>query len=767
MDILNQLIEGKDIVTRRNSLKSTFETQKIKAADLPSFVDQGWEKAKDYKNSSNILIKKDLTEDVVFSNKIWSLFSMMGFQQMNKSSDFAILFDENHPEAVHHFDVFATDEETVLFVECKFSSFMVESDFINDLRIFQSQIGALRLQINKAFGKKKVKFIWASHNYILRQLDRDMLNKLNIAYFDDSAITYFSNLVNHLGTAAKYQLLGNLFAKQEISNMDNRIPAIQGKMGGYTYYSFSIEPEKLLKIGYVLHRNEANSNIMPTYQRLIKKKRLLEVRSFINEGGYFPNSIIISIDTDGKGLQFQPAGPKIDGSISRIGTLFIPKRYHTAYIIDGQHRLYGYSDTKYASTNTIPVVAFVDLDRNEQIKLFMDINENQKAVPKSLRVTLNADMLWDSDCKSEQRQALRSKIAQMLGEQTTSPLRDRIIVGEGDPTPKKCITVEAIQTALKRTSFFGTYGKKNDLVNDGSFETDNNEEDCNIFYPFIEKFFLYLQRSCKGEWDKEDSDNGMITMNRGIQAIIRVLDDIVTMLSQKGMIFPKKQSPDDMLSLISYYFQPLVEYLNNMTLDERKDLRGYFGGGADTRFYRAYQKAIADKRPDFHPEGLDEYWENESKAYNDDTKECIKTIEDKLKDIVRSNLENSFGDKWLERGLPLNVFKSLKSQADNDAYIKAQEGITDKVTEPWDYVTLADCKEIVLNGKNWSTIFESLLVRDVEKGLPGDKDSKTDWIIRINKIKNRLGANSNYSVSSEDYQFVTQVFSWISNILVI
>ena len=25
-------------------------------------------------------------------------------------------------------------------------------------------------------------------------------------------------------------------------------------MGGHTYYSFSIEPEKLLKIGYVLHK---------------------------------------------------------------------------------------------------------------------------------------------------------------------------------------------------------------------------------------------------------------------------------------------------------------------------------------------------------------------------------------------------------------------------------------------------------------------------------------------------------------------------------
>lgn len=766
MDISSQLIEGQEIVTRRSSLKSSFQTMKIKSSDLFSYIDQGWEKARDYKNPSYVLVKKDLSDDILFSNKIWVLLSSMGFVSMNRDSDFSINFDEKHPEASRHFDVVATDEETVLLVECKYSSFMVESNFQNELRVFQNQIGGLRAQLQKEFGKKKVKFIWATQNYILRQLDLETFSKLNIAYFDDSAIQYFSDLVKHLGTASKYQLLGNLFAKQEISNMDNRIPAIQGRMGGYVYYSFSIEPEKLLKIGYVLHRSEANANMMPTYQRLIKKKRLTEVRSFIDNGGYFPNSIIISIDSDGKGLQFQPAGPKVDGSISRIGTLFIPKRYHSAYIIDGQHRLYGYSDSQYASTNSIPVVAFVDLDRNEQIKLFMDINENQKAVPKSLRVTLNADMLWDSEDKTEQRQALRSKIAQMLGEQSTSPLRDRIIVGEGDPTPKKCITVEAIQTALKKTSFFATYGKNNILVSDGTFETGNNEEDCNIFYPFLEGIFLYIQKQCPDEWNKSESELGMITMNRGIQAIIRVLDDIVSLLSQRGMIFPKTQTANDMISLISYYMQPLLEYLCNMSYEERKELKSYFGGGADTRFYRAYQKAVADKRLDYNPEGLSEYWENQSKTYNEDTKEMVKTIEEKLKDIVRSNLEIAYDDKWLEKGLPLNVFKSLRSQSDNDAYNKAQEGIEEDAAEPWDYVTMTDCKEIVLNGKNWSTIFESILVRDEEKDLPGDKSVKTDWILRISKIKNKLAQNS-YSVSSDEYQFVSQVCAWITNILVL
>ena len=29
-------------------------------------------------------------------------------------------------------------------------------------------------------------------------------------------------------------------------------------MGGHTYYSFAIEPARLLKMSYVLHRNQAN-----------------------------------------------------------------------------------------------------------------------------------------------------------------------------------------------------------------------------------------------------------------------------------------------------------------------------------------------------------------------------------------------------------------------------------------------------------------------------------------------------------------------------
>ncbi|MCF2662324.1 DGQHR domain-containing protein [Pseudoflavonifractor phocaeensis] len=760
-----KMVSERALSTEKSLRKKIFVSMKIAASDLPAMIDQGWEKSKEYKSPKFVGITKEKPANEQFEDLVWLLFANMGFSEMNAGSPFEVSYDFHDDSLKYPVSVVAVDDETILVVVCQATDEVTERSFADEIQEFSSKISGIRKEILKQYPGRKTKFIWATHNYITNRRDLALLDKAGIAYFNDSAIEYYSELAKHLGSCSRYQLLGNLFANQEIKNMDDRVPAIQGKMGGYTYYSFSIEPEKLLKIGYVLHRSEANQNMMPTYQRIIKKKRLQDVRAFINDGGYFPNSIIISIDSNGKGLAFDQSSTKIDGTISKIGILHIPKRYRSAYIIDGQHRLYGYSDSKYAATNTIPVVAFVDLERTEQIKLFMDINENQKAVPKSLRVTLNADMLWESPDFSEQRQALRSKIAQMLGEEPTSPLHGRVVIGENESTPERCITVEAIQSALKKCRFFDTYGKKNALQKSGTFDCQNNQETCDLFYPFIEKCLLYIREACLDEWNKGDRDSGMLTMNRGIQGVIRVIDDIVNMLVDKAMISPKSQDLDDMFGLIRYYLKPLADYINNLTAEQRKDLRGYFGGGADTRFWRAYQKAVSDARPDFNPEGLEEYWQNETKVYNEETKSMLREIESKIKLIVSSRLEEYYGDSWLVKGLPKAIYTRAKGEADEARYEQISNDDEDVEIPIWDYVTLAECKPIILNGKNWSLLFEDSMVRPEEANMVGGKDPKTDWILRVNSIINKLAKDS-YSVPVDEYSYVKSVHEWLMGILV-
>jgi len=594
----------------------------------------------------------------------------------------------------------------------------------------------------------------------MNRADINKLDEWKIEHFNSASIDYYLELVKHLGTSAKYQLLGRLFANQEIKNMEGRIPAIQGKMGGNTYYSFSIEPDKLLKISYVLHRNEANKSMMPTYQRLIKKNRLTGVKSFIENKGYFPNSIIINIDTGGKGLQFDLASTKFETSISRLGTLHLPKKYRSAYIIDGQHRLYGYTDSEYAIKNTIPVVAFIDLDRKEQIKLFKDINENQKAVPKTLRVTLDADMLWVSSDYNEQRQALRSKIAQMLGEEESSPLNGRIVIGEDTKTPMMCISIEAVQLALKKCDFFIQFDRKNNIVKDGTFDLGNNDATCDLFYPFLEECLYYIEENLEDEWDKADGEKGLLTINRGIQGIIRLINDIVNHLLENGRITPKDGKYENVVNEVKYYIDPLITFLSEITPEQRKDLRSYLGGGADARFWRTFQKAVADVRSDFCPPGLTDYWEDEAKTYNDESSVFLRDIEIHLKELISLRLEEVYKENWIVHGLPKPVYTKAKKEADNQAYDIITGGGVGESLSVWDCVDIASLKQIAIYGSHWSEIFEDMLTRPEDKNIHRSKDKRTDWIVRLGTIKNKL-KNPSYSISRDEYDFISSVNNWM------
>ncbi len=554
------IVSGKELITAKNKRKNLYIEARERKVALEELEEEGWEYVKDYADSKFVKVRKEKPFYERFEDQIWLLFFQMGFKHLNRDANFKMNYDFNNPDFTQQIDVFAADDETILIVECKSSEDLNEVQFKKDIEKLHGQMEGLRKCALKQYPGRKVKFIWATHNCIMSAKDIKRLQEWDIIFFSDSTIQYYSELVKHLGTCSRYQLLGNLLANTEIKKMQNKVLAIKGKMGGHEYYEFSIEPEKLLKIGYVLHRNEANKNMMPTYQRIIKRKRLKEVQSFINDGGYFPNSIIISIDSGGRKLQFDESPTKLDDSISKIGVLHLPKRYHSAYIIDGQHRLYGYSDSEYANTNSIPIVAFVDLDRSEQLKLFMDINENQKSVSKTLRITLNSDMLWDSPNQNERRDAIRSKIAQMCGEEQSSPLLGRVVIGEDEKNNIKCITIQAIQLALQKCSFFSTFAKNNTIATNGSFDVGDNQATIDRFYPFLEGCFKTVKNECETEWSL--GEQGILTINRGIQGIIRIINDVVNLLIAQNKLFPLTQDIDDIINEVEYYMSPLLNHIN-------------------------------------------------------------------------------------------------------------------------------------------------------------------------------------------------------------
>lgn len=94
---------------------------------------------------------------------------------------------------------------------------------------------------------------------------------------------------------------------------------------------------------------------------------------------------------------------------------------------------------------------------------------------------------------------------------------------------------------------------------------------------------------------------------------------------------------------------------------------------------------------------------NEAKTFNETTRIMIGEIENKIKTIIADNLQDYFGDAWLVKGLPKNIYTKAKKNADDRMYDLKMNDVDTEEVEVWDFVTLADCQSIALNGKNWST----------------------------------------------------------------
>lgn len=755
-----KIVSGKALLATKTLRNKAYITAKERSSCLQELRDEGWEVNKEYKNPKYIGLKKDKPFDEQFEDKVWLLFASMGFTGLNSDRYFKMKYGQSDEKILtKQIDVFAVDDETIIFTECKAAQTLKDGSFKTDIEAYAGIIPGLRTEAQTKYPGRKVKFIWATSNYAMSQVDLDRLEEYKIIHFSDEVISYYSELTKHLGSCAKYQLLGHIFAGQKIKNMESKIPAIQGKMGGHTYYSFSIEPERLLKIGYVLHRSEANRNLMPTYQRLVKKERLSSVRKFISNKGYFPNSLIISIDTEGKDIRFDRVSNQVEEAISTIGILYLPQQYRSAYIIDGQHRLYGYSDTPYAAKNTVPVVAFVNLVREEQIRLFMEINENQKAVSKTLRNTLNADMLWSSENFNEQRKALMLHIAEYLGEELSSPLFGRIIIGEDEKSSTRCITNEMIRMALKTSNFFSVFGNDNAIVKDGTFDTGTNQSTKDGLYPFIKECLSYLKEFLSDEWNKGEADNGILTINIGIYSIIRIISDIVDHLISVDGKNPKKIKTANFVEDMKYYLDPLIDFYNSISMEERTKIKSSYGGGGQTKYWRTLQKAIHDTRPEFTPSGMEEWWLNNAKTFNDESFKKIREIVIKLNAVFADNLEKNYGDNWQMTGVPKSVYKKAQREADDRNYERRSNGNNDEGVSLWSCVTIADYKEIASYGKNWSEVFENILVRPEDNKISGGKTAKLEWLARLNTIFNK-SSKSSYSVTKDEYEFIISIHKW-------
>lgn len=124
-----KMVYGKALNSVKSERKKLYDTKKINVADLPAYVDEGWEKSKEYKNPKFVAVSKEKPMQQQFENKIWMLFASMGFSSMNADREFYMSYDFHDDTLTQQIDVMAVDDETIIIVECHAADEMTEASF--------------------------------------------------------------------------------------------------------------------------------------------------------------------------------------------------------------------------------------------------------------------------------------------------------------------------------------------------------------------------------------------------------------------------------------------------------------------------------------------------------------------------------------------------------------------------------------------------------------------------------------------------------------
>ena len=605
---------------------------------------QNWEEVITLK--TKVRMQRPKPVGVAFEDRIWSMFYDLGFRNLNRDEHLEIKWGDG--EGDHkQIDVLAVGEEAIFVVECKAASKLTTSSFKSVIDGIEHYKEGVIRALRQIYGDKKIKFILATDNYRIGEEDTKRMTEKKIFHLNENAYKYVQGLLKSYKSCVNYQFYGMMFKNELISSKRIRVPALKGKMGGFDYYMLSIEPETLLKMGFVLHRTKVNDSMAPTYQRLLSSKRLPVITNFIQKGGYFPNSLIVNFDTTSSRkmkIQFDLAENSSEDSNAQLGMLSIPNAYGIAYIIDGQHRLYGYAGTDYKRTNTIPVVAFENMESREQLQIFMDINENQKAVSKNLRLDLEEDINWESPQVDSRLKALRSSIIKTLAADSGSVLANKISVGE-DTSDLNFTPFDngLLQSSLLPRASKQSYTKDTDVC---MYDTQNLDHD-KAMNDCKKRVAAYL-RECYNYVHQELDEklfNDFIMCNRGTYAFVALVGSLNKHLIKSGQI-TQFAFLSDRMSVVKPHLDIFINYLSNLPATDENELRLIRGQQAERTWLCRFQNSIHVAVPEYNPDGLESWLKSQDVGLQQRAKDYSEKIFTVLKSRILEKLQDVYGDTW-------------------------------------------------------------------------------------------------------------------------
>lgn len=244
-----------------------------------------------------------------------------------------------------------------------------------------------------------------------------------------------------------------------MNNYPLRLPALKIVQPLGEFYVTSISAETLLEVSYTIKAEilDDEDEASPGYlggvinklvgnQRKRTPKRLEEIRAYTETvDASFPNSIILGVNylEDG-GLETNPEERWYVESVGNdFYNIVIPSSKKLASIIDGQHRVFGFENSK-AKNMELLCSVYLDLPLAYHARIFTNININQKRVDKNLAYNLFQFDIEQGEPETWSPETLAVYFARVLEKDVDSPFKGKIKLGVENSSSSTSISMASV-----------------------------------------------------------------------------------------------------------------------------------------------------------------------------------------------------------------------------------------------------------------------------------------------------------------------------------
>ena len=154
--------------------------------------------------------------------------------------------------------------------------------------------------------------------------------------------------------------------------------------------------------------------------------------------------------------------------------------------------------------------------------------------------------------------------------------------------------------------------------------------------------FGLIRDANPGRW--EDGRDGRVCSNFGVPGYIRLLGEIVRHLERRDAITTSEMKLADLRAEIKPILLPMLSFLataTNARIEERFNVK--FGSGGIRQYYFALSQIINEARPEFQPQGFEEWKSDITKDEQEKADKDAKWIQDRVHALVVDRLHVIYG----------------------------------------------------------------------------------------------------------------------------